>query len=149
MIDTLGVVVHSGVKGMRWGVRRSKPQKQGPSKDSKRTTATLTKAKRSQVKSLTNKELKEANQRLEMEKKFKQLKPRTKLMIGIAAAGAIIAGANKGMTFINSPAGKIAMEQGKNFVDATRRGTPATAAELSSRLASLPSITTTGYKIVR
>ena len=133
--------LHYGTKGMRWGFRRRNVPKQGPSKDAKRASAQLTKAKTSSVKSLTTKELKELNQRLEAEKKFGQLKPKTKIAIGVAAVLALAAGANKTMGFLNSPAGQAAIKQGQAFRESALRGAPASASEITSRLASLPNAT--------
>lgn len=62
---------HYGVKGMRWGKRGS--GKAAPSEDSARSTAIRTKAKQSKPKALSNKELQEAINRMNLEQQFKRL----------------------------------------------------------------------------
>lgn len=56
---------HHGVKGMRWGVRR----KRSMSEDAKRT-ATIKKKK---IHEMSNNELRDANNRLQLESQYKQL----------------------------------------------------------------------------
>lgn len=63
---------HFGVKGMKWGQRR-KGMKEGPSADSARKTAIRQRAKRSGTKSLTNAELQDAINRMNLEQQFKRL----------------------------------------------------------------------------
>jgi hypothetical protein len=63
---------HFGVKGMHWGVRKKSP-KEAPSADSKRSTALLARAKRSKPKALTNKQLQDAINRMQLEQNFKRL----------------------------------------------------------------------------
>lgn len=64
---------HYGVKGMRWGVRRGKSAKEGPSAESKKATEIRSRAKRSKPKALTNAELRSAIERMNLEQQFKRL----------------------------------------------------------------------------
>lgn len=64
-------LAHYGVKGMRWGVRRG--SKEAPSSDAARATELRTRAKQSKVKALSNKELQEAINRMNLEQQFKRL----------------------------------------------------------------------------
>jgi hypothetical protein len=67
------ILAHVGVKGMKWGVRKSKIPKMGPSDDAKKAHRAFVKSKRSGVVALSNKELKALNARLELESKYSQL----------------------------------------------------------------------------
>ena len=71
---------HFGVKGMRWGVRKASPSGSGTksynsSRDYNAANRLRRKAKQSGAKSLTNKEMKMVNTRLELEKKYNALNP--------------------------------------------------------------------------
>ena len=112
----LGVLAHHGVRGQRWGVRRTKAalaraaRREGRevSPESARTQELL-KKKRSE---LTNPELKELNERLQLEKTNKQLNPnaisrgRTKTLAVLGTIGTVGG-------FLNSPPGKAAIKAGK------------------------------------
>lgn len=63
---------HYGVKGMKWG-RRGKAVKESPSAESSAATAIRARAKTSKVKALSNKELQEAINRMNLEQQFKRL----------------------------------------------------------------------------
>lgn len=62
-------LMHYGVKGMKWGVRKSKSSKY--SKDYNESRA----LKRKNYKQLSNEELKTLNKRLELESNYKRLNP--------------------------------------------------------------------------
>lgn len=64
-------LIHFGVKGMKWGSRKRK--KEGPSADFTRKTMTRQRAKRSGTKALTNAELQDAINRMNLEQQFKRL----------------------------------------------------------------------------
>lgn len=100
---------HFGVKGQKWGIRNKKrSNKLGPSKDSKRASSTLKKVKSGSVKSLTNQELRDFNNRVELEKKYKTINP-GKVEKGHAAVKTVLAtGAtvNAAIVFAKSPAGQ-------------------------------------------
>jgi hypothetical protein len=65
------VLIHFGVKGMKWGSRRA--AKESPSGDATRSMQLRTRAKTSKVKALSNKELQEAINRMNLEQQFKRL----------------------------------------------------------------------------
>lgn len=102
------VLEHHGVKGMKWGIRNKSSH---TSSDAKRTQAILDKSKSNttKVKSLTNHELTQYNKRMEMERKFHQLKPEeNKVKRGhafIKGALAVGATANTAYAFSKSPIG--------------------------------------------
>lgn len=66
-------LAHFGVKGMRWGSRKGGSTKEGPSKDAASATALRTRAKKSKVKALSNVELQQAINRMNLEQQFKRL----------------------------------------------------------------------------
>ena len=74
---------HYGVKGMRWGVHRSRSARRkasgkpdnGPKAKPKQASST---PKKKSVKDMTDEELKAAVQRIELERKYSQLAPSTK-----------------------------------------------------------------------
>jgi hypothetical protein len=67
------MLAHFGVKGMKWGVRRRKVPKMGPSDDAKTAHKAFVKSKRSGVEALTNRELNALNQRLTLEMNYQRL----------------------------------------------------------------------------
>lgn len=75
MTTSQDILAHYGKKGMKWGKRSSAAPKLGASKDAKRSAAAFKKAKTSGVKSLSNKELSDLNNRLGLEQKYSQLNP--------------------------------------------------------------------------
>jgi hypothetical protein len=106
-MDASEFLSHYGKKGMKWGVRKA-PPRVGASKDAKRATATMRKAKTNSVKSLTNKEIRELTARIELENKYNSLNPSSvkkghDTAIKILAIGAT---ANSAIKFANSPAGR-------------------------------------------
>lgn len=77
-------LMHYGVLGMRWGVRRSKPSSGGSrsgsrkgrtddASDPKKTAKAESKPKKRTVKDLSDAELREKISRLELEKRYKDL----------------------------------------------------------------------------
>src|SRR5690606_15955235 len=69
-------LAHYGVKGMKWGVRKDR-RRSAYSKDYARTRRIQNRAKKSGVTSLSNKDLKDLNTRIELEKKYRELKNQT------------------------------------------------------------------------
>lgn len=66
------VLSHFGVKGMKWGRRRSRAELEGArSDDSRKLEGTRAKAKDTKIASLSNKELQEAITRMSLERQFK------------------------------------------------------------------------------
>lgn len=127
--DFEAVLEHYGIKGMKWGVRRTDeelarargrrkekglpvtPTKSSP--DATRKRRVQEKKKERGIEGLTNKDLKDITQRMELEKKFKQLesdeKGKGKIKTGqdkvkeVLSIGATINGV---IAFAKSPAGK-------------------------------------------
>lgn len=98
---------HFGVKGMKWGVRRNRPDVP-TSDDAKRTSEIKVKVKAGGTKSLSNRELQDLITRMNLEKQFSTLNP-SKLQKGAQIASDIlrIGGTiNQAVAFANSPAGK-------------------------------------------
>lgn len=109
-------ISHYGKKGMRWGVRKarttSNPHRQGA--ESKRTED----LRRRDPKTLTNRQLAEVNNRLNLEQNFGKLNP-SMVSRGTAKATAILATVGIAVTAYNmatSPAGKAAIKAGKKFM---------------------------------
>lgn len=112
-------LAHYGVKGQRWGVRRTRAalaraaRREGrePSPEAARAKA-LSKKKRSQ---LTNEELRFLNERQNLEQNNRRLNPtvvekgHNKTKAVLALAGTAVAAER----FINSPTGKLAIAAGK------------------------------------
>lgn len=113
------MLAHYGVKGMRWGVRRSKKELErareaAKSPEARAAEAALSKAAETGVSSLSNDELKVLNERLNLEQNFTRLttvpKEEGKVKNGIKAAKNVLevgSTVNQAIAFVNSPAGKI------------------------------------------
>lgn len=101
------ILAHYGTKGMKWGVRKSKVPKQGPSQDAKSAHRKLVTATVSGPQALTNKQLKEVNERLNLEQQYAKLSynPSTakKILDAVFKTGKQV---NEAVAFANSPAGK-------------------------------------------
>ncbi len=108
MTDTKELT-HYGVKGMKWGVIRSKRSKQTNQSDDHKDSRVSRKKKTA---AMSNAELKRLNERLQLERSNRDLQSRgalQKIKVGTAAAGTVLAiGAtvNTAISFANSPAGK-------------------------------------------
>lgn len=70
---TLDELAHYGVAGMKWGVRKGKVPKSGPSEDAKSAHQSFIKAKRSGVEALSTPELRALNDRLNLELNYNRL----------------------------------------------------------------------------
>lgn len=106
--ETLG---HSGVKGMKWGVRKRSARRQAADY---KTTVPLRNRK---TQELSNKQIQKVNARINLEQKYTSLNP-SKVKIGANAAKGVLAAAGTAAAaynLINSPAGKAAVEAGKKF----------------------------------
>lgn len=119
--DILGkeFIEHYGVKGMQWGVRRSRSQlrkanKKRESTEAKRAKQIKKKAKKSGVSSLTNKELGDLNKRMQLEQQFNNLNPKTSAYKkGTGFAQEVLKVGNMGNQAYNlatSPAAKVIQE---------------------------------------
>jgi hypothetical protein len=106
-------IEHYGVKGMRWGVRRSRSELRSEAKARKKRTPSpdaieVSTLKKKRSKELTDDELKRALKRMDMEKRYNSMNPKgfskaEKVVVGILAVGTTI---NSVIAFSNSPAGK-------------------------------------------
>ncbi len=101
------ILAHYGTKGMKWGVRKSKIPKQGPSGDAKSAHRHLVKATVSGPQALTNKQLKEVNERLNLEQNYQRLSynpsAAKKILDAVFKTGKTV---NDAVAFANSPAGQ-------------------------------------------
>jgi hypothetical protein len=105
----MDTIEHYGVKGMKWGVRRTDAQlstargEKRPSADAKKAAAARAKAATKGTESLSNKQLKDLNQRLNLEQQYDRLTYEPKQQSTMAKAS----------TFIASEAGQVLMSAGK------------------------------------
>lgn len=92
--EVLKVLEHHGIKGQRWGVRRSKSER-----SSSRTSLDFRKAqelRKRNPSTLSNKQLKTLNERLQLERTHKNLNPgiihsgkaRVEFILGTVSVGA-------------------------------------------------------------
>ena len=112
-------IEHHGVKGMKWGKRSARTPRR-ESSDFKKT-APLRNRKSHE---LTNRQLKVANERINLEQNYSRLNP-TKVQKGRAVATSVLATAGMGVAaynLYNSPAGKAAIAAGKAIVDKKLKG---------------------------
>lgn len=71
LADTL--LMHFGVKGMRWGIRRSHPSESEPSADVQRYRAAVSKINRGDTSTLSNKELQDVVNRMNLDQQYSRL----------------------------------------------------------------------------
>lgn len=97
---------HHGIKGMRWGVRRTRQQLDADAPEHVSAQLVKAKGKRSGTRALTNKEIQDYVTRLNLERQYKQTTPGgkasafiTKLLIG--------AGSQQAQTATNTAAAKL------------------------------------------
>lgn len=118
MTDVSDFIEHYGVKGQRWGVRNKSKITLGKkdlrtSTESKRASEVLRKARKHGISSLTNKELGDLNKRLDLERKFSSVGPKSKLNVGanfVKSSLSVGRSVNDAVAFANSPAGKFLKE---------------------------------------
>lgn len=101
---------HHGVKGMKWGVRKSKSSATPKKMSAEARAAERIRKKVNQhgIQSLSNKELGDYNRRLQLETQFKNLNP-TKIQQGTKFVSEILkvgATANQIAAFSKSPVGR-------------------------------------------
>lgn len=107
--DLSNVLIHTGKKGMKWGVRKA------PLSSEHSTVKTL---KKSKAKSLSDAELKQAIGRMNLEKQYKDLNPKgisraNKIALSILAVGTTV---NAAIAYANTPAGKAVVDTVKNMM---------------------------------
>ena len=96
-------LVHAGVKGMKWGVRK---------RTSSSENAAIKPLKKKKAKELTDAEIKQAISRMSLEKKYNELNPKgfskaNKIVLGALAVGVTV---NTIMNFKNTAAGKAVVD---------------------------------------
>lgn len=102
---------HHGIKGQKWGVRRKSKGSVKVSSDAKKVAP----LKGRHVSTLTNKQLKTANERINLEQQYKRMNP-NKVESGkrhVLEALATIGIAVSVFNLATSPAGKAAISAGK------------------------------------
>lgn len=105
---------HFGVKGMHWGVRKQRMK--NPGHPDHQAVADLRKMP---LHELSNQQLKQLNERRNLETNFQRLNPKSGSKAK-ATAGAILGTATLGVTafnIINSPFGEFVSESGKKFLE--------------------------------
>lgn len=111
-------IEHFGTRGMKWGVRNDKSSLSVKTSADYRKVAEL---KKKPKPSLTNKQLKTANERMQLERSFSQMNPST-VKKGHDFLKGALASAALGISvysMVNSPAGKAFMGVGKKAVRKT------------------------------
>jgi hypothetical protein len=108
---------HVGKKGMKWGVRRGSKTPIKTSSEHKK----VTEIKKKRTPQLTNKQIKTANERMNLEQNFNRMNPSAKrrgqmkvksILTTIGVGGGLIGLYNT----VNSPAGKASVELGKKVL---------------------------------
>jgi hypothetical protein len=109
------VLEHFGIKGMKWGVRRTRAQiDAGASEDHKNAKAAREKARKGGgTKALTNQELQALITRANLETQYSKIAPSKfdkgkRVVSGILSTGKTV---NDVISFVNSPAGKVVRDQ--------------------------------------
>jgi hypothetical protein len=117
-------LAHYGVKGMKWGVRRSESQlarSRGSSEDFINSRS----IKKNPTRTLSNREIQAVNTRLQLERQYAQLtKEQTVVSRGsrfVKGAIAAVSTAGTIYTLANSPFGKAAIAAGKQAVEAAMK----------------------------
>lgn len=102
------VLMHYGVKGMKWGVRRARSSRP-MSKEGAEGVRLSNRAKKNGVKSLSNKELEKLNKRVELERKYTKNNPGIvkKGATAIASVLAVASTASAVVSLPNNPAVKL------------------------------------------
>jgi 2'-5' RNA ligase len=116
------MLVHFGVKGMKWGVRKDKPRARSSS-DASAAAKAHHKARAKGLHTLSNQEIQALTKRVEMETKYNKIQKDNKkttkghnAVKGVLALGATI---NAAILFANSPAGRAV---GSGLSSAAKKG---------------------------
>lgn len=113
--DAEKALAHFGVRGMKWGVRRTRSQiDSGASEDHTNAKAAREKARKGGgTKALSNKELQDLITRANLETQYAKISPSKfskgrSVVNGVLATGKTV---NDAIAFVNSPAGKVIRDQ--------------------------------------
>ena len=124
---------HFGVKGMRWGVRRSRTQLDADSSDFTNAQGIKAKGKRSGVRSLSNQEIQSYLARLGLEKQYKQTKPSAKAAKFVSDL-LLSVGRSQATTIVNNYATQSVARATRLATSSSTRSTSATAAPTSNTI---------------
>jgi hypothetical protein len=110
-------IAHHGVKGMKWGVRKSRSSiSKNPASEDHSEVSALKKKKKHE---LSDKQLERVNKRLNLEKNYNKLNPTT-IKRGAIGAAAILSTLQTASTVYNlatSPAGKAAISNARKVIE--------------------------------
>ena len=134
MADADEFLEHYGIPGMRWGVRRSRGSNGRVGRktsSSSKDRSQVDKLARRPVKSLSNKQIQQINNRFQLEKTFNQMRTERSVInrghnyvkTGLAVAGTGVAI----YKLVNSKAGQAAIETGRAAIDAALKAARARA----------------------
>lgn len=104
-------ISHYGVKGMKWGVRRSQAQLDRAAKRRSNSPA----AKRKEAKSMSDAELRSSINRLQMEKQYVDLTADKKTQFGAKKVGGVLA--KVGGQVVGNAAKQVATQQVKKQIE--------------------------------
>lgn len=110
------VITHFGVRGMKWGVRRTEAEIHG---DSANATSAAKKAKRHGTKSLSNKELQDLITRMNLEQQYSRIAPSSKGQKALSAGSKVAADILVGVA--KQQATKLASDQAAKLIAAALR----------------------------
>lgn len=90
-MDTVeGILEHFGVKGMKWGQRKADSKRSESSDDARSASDARAKVKTGGIHTLSNKELRDLNERMNLEQQFARLRPASKTQAATKFAAEII-----------------------------------------------------------
>ena len=117
MTNDENFLAHYGKKGMKWGVRKGRSVK--PSKDYKQ----VVNLKQKKIPELSNEQLRTINNRLNLERNYKQLNPSVvkRGQAHIAEALAVVGVVSSIITLSQTPAGKAAIKLGKEAISKIKK----------------------------
>lgn len=109
------VLAHYGVKGMKWGVRRKRTAPSEPAHgDAKRAKRVVGRARNSGVDAISNKDLRAAIERMNLEQQYNRLRPKSNSEKAKAWVAETLLGIGKEEA--NKAAKSIAAEQVANLL---------------------------------
>lgn len=71
------ILAHYGIKGQKWGVRRKRPSSEPAHGDAKRSKRVVSRARESGTDAISNKDLRAAIERMNLEQQYNRLRPKT------------------------------------------------------------------------